>query len=278
RTNRLPVSWRDPVRRAAARPGAPSAHRGETPHRRFATWRRKPCDTLASSLRGRFRPAFAEQHERCARGHLVGVARRQRALSGAIGFGGVNLHAPARNTGRGRHGDAQRLEMRVEQDQRGRRTVDGEGDETRIRKIPIGLGHLLAVGTIPGDVLAARGIADLAFEKMVMRQVAAAPERDQPRDEIGQVLAGDTASRPIDPADLIVLAIGVVVAALAIADLIAGEDHRHALREKEGGKEVATLLLAQANYILVVGWAFGTAIPRDVIVRSVVVVFAVSFI
>ena len=41
---------------------------------------------------------------------------------------------------------------------------------------------------------------------------------------------GITFVRPIDPADLVVLALSVVVAALRITQLIASKDHRRSLR------------------------------------------------
>ena len=48
---------------------------------------------------------------------------------------------------------------------------------------------------------------------------------------------------PADPADLVVLAIGVVVAVLGVADLVAGQNQRHALRQQQAGE----LVLAQAG-------------------------------
>ena len=50
---------------------------------------------------------------------------------------------------------------------------------------------------------------------------------------------------PIEPADLVVLAIGVVVAVLGPAEFVAARQHRHALGKKEGGEEIAALSGAQ---------------------------------
>ena len=47
--------------------------------------------------------------------------------------------------------------------------------------------------------------------------------------------------RPVEPAELVVLAVGVVVAALRAADLVAGDEHRHALREQQDRSEVLDL-------------------------------------
>ena len=48
-------------------------------------------------------------------------------------------------------------------------------------------------------------------------------------DEVGKILAFLSEVLPADPADFAVLAIGVVVAVLRIADLVAGEQQRQAL-------------------------------------------------
>jgi len=47
--------------------------------------------------------------------------------------------------------------------------------------------------------------------------------------------------RPVEPADLIVLAIGIVIAALGLAHLVAHQDHGHAHREQRRGQEVLHL-------------------------------------
>ena len=44
---------------------------------------------------------------------------------------------------------------------------------------------------------------------------------------------------PVEPGDLVVLAIGVVVAVLRAAELVAGQQHRRAVRERTGGQQRA---------------------------------------
>src|SRR5436190_58253 len=61
-------------------------------------------------------------------------------------------------------------------------------------------------------------------------------------DEAGEVLGAVAQVAPVHPADLVVLAIGVVVAALRIADLVAGEQQRQALRQQQAGELVAPQL------------------------------------
>ena len=53
--------------------------------------------------------------------------------------------------------------------------------------------------------------------------------------------------RPVEPGELVVLAVGVVVAVLRAADLVAGDEHRHALREEQDRGEVLHLPLAEAR-------------------------------
>jgi hypothetical protein len=47
--------------------------------------------------------------------------------------------------------------------------------------------------------------------------------------------------RPVDPAELVVLAVGVVVALLGVAELVAGEQQRDAFGEQQRGQQVAAL-------------------------------------
>src|SRR4051812_2459788 len=89
------------------------------------------------------------------------------------------------------------------------------------------------------------------------------------------VLAGAV---PVDPRDLVVLAVGVVVAVLSATELIAVQQHRNALREEQGGEEVALLLLAQRNDVGVVGVAFGAVVPGAVVALAVVVAFAIGLV
>ena len=83
---------------------------------------------------------------------------------------------------------------------------------------------------------------------------------------------------PVDPRDLVVLAVGVVVAALGAAQLVAVADHGHALADQQGGQEVAALAGAQRHDLGVVGLPLDTAVPRAVVRVAVVVVLAVGLV
>src|SRR5215204_2222335 len=81
--------------------------------------------------------------------------------------------------------------------------------------------------------------------------------------------------RPVVPAEIVVLAIGVVVAALGAADLIAAEEHWRALRQEEGGEKVPLLPGAHGQNFLVRCWPFVSIVGGDVVVGPVSIVLAV---
>ena len=65
-----------------------------------------------------------------------------------------------------------------------------------------------------------------------------APQRDQPSSEFEQLGVGVL---PVEPRDLVVLAPGVVVAALRAPELVAAEQHGDALGEKQRREKVPLL-------------------------------------
>src|SRR5690606_8951577 len=77
---------------------------------------------------------------------------------------------------------------------------------------------------------------------------------------------------PIEPAERVVLAIHVVVALLCVPVLVAGEQHRGAVRQQQGGEEIALLTFAQNFYLRVVGRTLRAAVPAVVFVGAVGVV------
>ena len=97
-------------------------------------------------------------------------------------------------------------------------------------------------------------------------------------DEIDHVVAVLAEIVPADPADLVVLAIGVVVARLRISDLVAGKDQGSALRQHQGGQRVLAKLTAQAENREIVGRAFDAAIDAVVVVGAVAIVLAVGLV
>ena len=80
---------------------------------------------------------------------------------------------------------------------------------------------------------------------------------------------------PVNPGDLIVLAVHVVVSALTTTELVPGGDHRNTLSQQHGGHEVPCRTGALGHGMRVVGDALNAVVPATVIVRTVAVVFPV---
>src|SRR5581483_10010793 len=83
---------------------------------------------------------------------------------------------------------------------------------------------------------------------------------------------------PVEPRKLVVLAVGVVVALLRAAHLVAAEQHRYALGKEERRQEVALLAGAAVQHVGVVGRALDATVPRAVEALAVVVVLAVGLV
>ncbi len=81
---------------------------------------------------------------------------------------------------------------------------------------------------------------------------------------------------PVHPADLVVLAVRVVVAPLRAAELVARQQHRRALRQQQQGEEVARLPRAQGEHGRIVGRPFDAAVPADALGQAVAVRRAVG--
>ena len=83
---------------------------------------------------------------------------------------------------------------------------------------------------------------------------------------------------PVDPRGRVVLAVGVVVAALGAAALVTGGQHRHPAGEAQGRHQVGGLAPAQRDDLGIVGLALDAAVPRPVVVGAVTVVLAVGLV
>ena len=152
--------------------------------------------------------------------------------------------------------------------------VEEHADAPGVAGLPVVLAHLAAVEAEPGEVLDAADPPPLEPAPAAEDRVMAAQLGDPPAPGLEVVV--DVV--PVEPRQLGVLAVGVVVAGLGAADLVAAEDHRHALREQQGGEDVAALLGAQGEHLLVVGLALDAAVPRAVVRLAVAVVLAVGLV
>src|SRR6516165_3584798 len=99
----------------------------------------------------------------------------------------------------------------------------------RNRIVPILVGRLFTRWSNPGDVFDTGLGEHLPAKKARAREHAMAPAKvDQIADETAEILVFGSDMLPVEPRDLVVLTIRVVVAALSPADLVAGEQHRNA--------------------------------------------------
>jgi len=150
-------------------------------------------------------------------------------------------------------------------------------EEAAVRKRPVGLFHFHGSRRQPQHAVGAVGAPSV--EPALATDLAeAAAQLGHVADEIGEVVALLAEVFPADPAGFVVLAIGVVVTVLRIADLVAGQHQRRALCEEEAGELVLAKLAAQRRDRGIVGRALMAAIIAVVVARAVAVVFAVGLV
>ena len=144
--------------------------------------------------------------------------------------------------------------------------------------IPIRFGHLGAVRFEPVKIFDFRSVNRPAVEEV-------APPKDRLRLAQAQQLAGKieegalfSGEIPIEPGHRRILAIGIVIAVLRLAEFITGQQHRHALGKEERGEEIALLPRPQGVDACVGCWALEAAVPTLIIVRPVAIFFAVGFV
>ena len=158
------------------------------------------------------------------------------------------------------------------------RAGDEHADRAQVVVVPVLLAHLAPRGVQPGQVLRTaldRG-APLEPVPLAQRRVVAAQSQRGLGDLVDVepgVLGG-----PVDPGGLVVLAVGVVVAALGTPALVARGDHRHAVGQAQGRHHVGRLPTAYGDEGRVVGLALDPVVPRAVVVGAVAVVLAVGLV
>ncbi len=84
--------------------------------------------------------------------------------------------------------------------------------------------------------------------------------------------------RPVEPARLVVLAVGIVVAPLRAAHLVAHQNHGHADRQQRDGQKVLHLPVAKRLDARIVRRTFDPTVPAPVVVGAVTVVFAIGLV
>ncbi|MNM73230.1 hypothetical protein D3C81_849500 [compost metagenome] len=145
-------------------------------------------------------------------------------------------------------------------------------------------GGRLAVGIEPGNVGdAARRFLVPVGEAVAGERVQPPAQREQaPYHVLQRLRTGRLGLLPVQPRDLVVLAVGVVVAVLGAAPLVAGGQHRRALRQQQRGHQRLRHAAAALQDFRVAGRAFDAAVRAPVgagvVVGAVAVVLAVGLV
>src|SRR5262249_25421957 len=133
----------------------------------------------------------------------------------------------------------QRQEQRVTLDRSparvglvGRSSVDQHPEHVVLRIVPVGIGHLVPVGSQPGDVFDAACRRTAAEEASPAKHGIGSSDLEE-TDRVAEHLLLAWSELPIEPTDLVVLAVAVVVPPLGAADLVAAENHRYTLGEQK---------------------------------------------
>src|SRR5262249_54779495 len=156
-----------------------------------------------------------------------GLAVRTHPILGARGFFRPyrgEQKGPARASRPNRQNEVDRLLCRVEHDEQWSAAsvplADHVGEIARLGKPPVDIGHLGPARGEPEHIVrAVRPAPDQPMAWPELRMLAA--QFREAANELGEIVSGSAEPGPIDPADLVVLAKGVVVALLAVGDLIA---------------------------------------------------------
>src|SRR5262249_4926512 len=77
---------------------------------------------------------------------------------------------------------------------------------------------------------------------------------------------------PIEPRKLVILTVGIVIAMLGASDLVAGQNHWHALGKEQAHQQVANLSGSECDDLRIVTRSFDTAIPGTIVTLAVAIV------
>jgi len=154
--------------------------------------------------------------------------------------------------------------------------VNEDGEGAGFLRLPIDRFLRPAIGTQPADIGQAGLVDGTAGEKAVAPEGGElAPQPEEPPDKVAR-LDGLGPVVPGNPAELVVLAIAVVVPLLGAQAFVAGEQERHALGTEEGGEKVPDLPPPQGQDRGILRRALGPVVVGDVVRVAVGVPFPVG--
>src|SRR6266498_4492599 len=179
--------------------------------------------------------------------HLQGSARDRRAVADLEPWRGLG-HASTprvddqvpRDTGmNARQDELHGVRLRIQQHEQGvvgdrlsalvhvvhRFPAEAEGEDAQRGLPPLGLCHLATVGAVPRQILHVGRAQGPPLEKLApVKFGVRAPELDQLAGEVEEA-PGPIVESPVEPARLVVLAVGVVIPLLRPADLVPTAEH-----------------------------------------------------
>ena len=143
-----------------------------------------------------------------------------------------------------------------------RAAVEYNAEAFRLRVAPLLRPHHETVWVEPSRVANADSFVPFPGEETRASEHGVIPTQlGQALHELAQ-LGAVLVPIPIDPTDLVVLTIGVVVSVLRSPEFVAGGEHRRALREQERRQEVLLLPQTQRANFGIVGRPVIRVVPR----------------
>ena len=109
------------------------------------------------------------------------------------------------------------------------------------------------------------------------RQIAVHAQRDKLFDKAMNIRVL-LEQAPIEPADHVILAIGVVVAGLCSPHLVAHNEHRDTEGQEGDSQEVLHLLISEPLNRRFVSRTLATAIPAAVVVRTIAIALTIRLV
>ncbi len=144
---------------------------------------------------------------------------------------------------------------------------------------PVVMRHLAAFRCEPVDFLQPRLRQHVARDEGTSAKgFGAAADRDETANEVDELGVHLAAGDPVEPARLVVLGVGVVVAVLAARELVAHEQHGRADREEDGGEEIALLPRPHRENLRIGRVALDAIVGREVMGVAVLIILAVRLV
>jgi len=145
-------------------------------------------------------------------------------------------------------------------------------------RMPGVLRDLTAIGPDPREVLRPAVMQWPSIEVVALTERAVRPAKVEQLAREDLEIGLPRLPLPVVPGDLVVLAVGVVVAALSAPELVAAADHRDSGRQEQGRQQVAHLLVSDDIDDRVAGLALDAVVRGPVVVGAVAIPFEVRLV